>query len=170
MPDKSNKVSFRATRISGEAGEKNGRETSAREDEDVSLLERVTEFARENPKAAIGAGIALVAGAIASLAWPPKPKKAARNISKRPVAKARGGGTRNVDAAKAAKPQRSRRKASTKTAARRTNVKANGARKPQTSTNLKATPGGPRSRKPRSDKGVRRPRRSPKKADASPTN
>jgi hypothetical protein len=153
-------------------------------EDDQSVIDRMSELARDNPKAALGAGLALVAGAIASIAWPfvrskgsSKPAERKKSATKRRSAasrtKASGG------AARTKKP--TTRKTATrsagsggrkKLASGKTSSSTTGASATTKRTGAAKRPGRTATtRKPRSDKGTKRSRGAAEAANqAEPTN
>lgn len=141
-------------------------------DEDRSVLERLGELARGNPGAALGAGVALIAGAIVGLAWPfvksnnsPAPKRkqaektrqaSARKSAKTPAGKVKS--TRKTKAGATTVSGRTKRHTST---APKSGARNSGAPTPARAETA-ATPGTTRVRKPRSDKGVKRRHYAPR--------
>lgn len=138
-------------------------------DDDRSVMERVSDLARDNPKTALGAGVALIAGAIASLAWPFVKSKSASAPKRKPSSKRKGPSTRK-SASAGNKPKASTTRKSKTASAGSTGRKKAASGKADTSRpsttaaperrTVKAkgspTAGTAKPRKPRSDKGVKR--------------
>lgn len=141
------------------------------EEDDQSVLERMAELARDNPKTAFGAGVALIAGAIAGLAWPfVKPKTSRAPKRKQPGKKRQSPARKSSTTTKAKGTSAQKAKAAStgsstgrksKTSTKVDSAKASRAAAPKSRTASAKTSGkttAAKPRKPRSDKGVPRPR------------
>jgi hypothetical protein len=148
----------------------------SKQGDDESVLERISQMAQDHPGTAIGAGFALIAGAVAGLVFPfLKSAGPSKVEAKSPPAKSTRTANRKTSKRGKTKSTNSAAKASRK-------VTAPAARTPALAGKAKASNAGsthmnhpestdaaaPRARKQRSDKGVARPRRVPKEASGAP--
>jgi hypothetical protein len=145
---------------------------------DESVLERISQMAQDHPGTAIGAGFALIAGAVAGLVFPfLKSAGPSKVEAKSPPAKSTRTVNRKTSEHGKTKSTNSAAKASTKVStpaprapalAGKAKAKASNAGSARVNHSESTVTAAPRVRKQRSDKGVARPRKAPKEASGSP--
>jgi hypothetical protein len=145
---------------------------------DESVLERISQMTRDHPGTAIGAGFALIAGAVAGLVFPfLKSAGPSKVEATSPPAKSTRTANRKTSKRGKTKSTNSAAKASTKVTApaprtpalaSKTKVKASNAGSTHMNQPGSTDAAAPRARKQRSDKGVARPGRASKNATGAP--
>jgi hypothetical protein len=154
----------------------------SKQGDDESVLERISQMAQDHPGTAIGAGFALIAGAVAGLVFPflksagpskveakSLPAKSTRTANRKTSER---GKTKSTNAAAKASTKVSAPALGTPALASKAKNKAKAKASKAGSTQMNhpesSVTAATRARKPRSDKGVARPRTAPKKASAAP--
>jgi hypothetical protein len=161
----------------------NSQETGrSKQGEDESIVERISQMAQDHPGTAIGAGFALIAGAVAGLVFPfLKSAGPSKVQAESPPAKSTRTANRKTSGRGKTKSTGSAAKARTKVSGKasrtpalagkakaKAKAKANNAGSTQVNHPVSSVTAAPKARKPRSDKGVARPRTAPKKASGAP--